>query len=114
MRPMRVAATVEVGLSPERGEAAARVAAARGSIEPLSLRTWMRTAADRNGARPYGCFWPFSTVPDTCPEVGCQGQPRHGRHGIKSMLVTQERRAHDRGTLKSLKYMLVFLKLEAC
>ena len=27
---------------------------------------------------------------------------------------TQERRAHDRGTLKSLKYMLVFVKPEAC
>ena len=40
---MRVAATVEVGLSPD--EAAARVAVARWSIEPLVLRTWMRTAA---------------------------------------------------------------------
>jgi hypothetical protein len=55
------------------GEAAARVAVARCLLSPLSLRIWMRTAADRNGTRPYGCFWPKCEVRATCARVRLLG-----------------------------------------
>lgn len=47
-----------VGLSPERMVRPLRELQWRaGLLSSLSLRTRMRTAADRNGTRPYGYFW---------------------------------------------------------
>ena len=34
----------------------------------------MRTAADRNGASPYGCFWPFGEVVARRVEVRSVGR----------------------------------------
>jgi hypothetical protein len=54
MRPMRVAATVEVGLSSERMVRPLRELQQRaGLLSPCLLRTWMRTAADRRRRREY-------------------------------------------------------------
>jgi hypothetical protein len=59
----------------------------------------MRTAADRNGARPFGCFWPFSAVPDPCPEVArCGRQDRQARRWpgpVKVIWSGEEDIQHD-------------------
>lgn len=63
--------------------------ALRGALTSAPTTSAIGTSRTQSGAAIKSAFGPFATVPETCSDVACQGQPRHGRHGVKSTLLTR-------------------------